>query len=456
MERDAYFIVKQVENTMNRYDMLIGCNRVIVALSGGADSVCLLSILRYLADRCRIQIEAAHVNHHLRAEASDQDERFVRDLCEKWKIPLTVKDADIKQVCMERKISMEEAGRDVRYAFFDELTHEKPDARIATAHNRNDNAETLIMHFLRGAGVDGMAGIPYTRGKIIRPILDLTREQVEKYNRLMSLEYVTDETNQENVVTRNRIRNQLLPQLVQEYNPNLVQTLAQSSEFVRADRCYLEQAADQMMKKALVEKDDKKAVFHRDEILNAGFAICIRVLKNTFAQWNLKVFPEFGWYWTVWSAIQRGSAKQIWYHNQIAVQVEEGCVRVLCGKPEKETNHFSCELKRDQFVWVEPLCRNVWMGTAKRSEENGFYFDADKVSGPVLIRSRRPGDFFYPLGLGGRKKVKDYFIDRKIPLEKRNQVPIICCGAGIMQVGNHIDSRFCISDDTKNILMIKF
>ena len=224
MERDAYFIVKQVENTMNRYDMLNGCNRVIVALSGGADSVCLLSVLLNLAKRFRIQIEAAHVNHHLRGEASNEDERFVRELCRKWGVPLTVKEADIKKVCMERKISMEEAGRDVRYAFFDELTRGVPDVRIATAHNRNDNAETLIMHFLRGAGVDGMAGIPYIRGKIIRPILDLTRDQVEKYDRLMSLAFVTDETNRENVVTRNRIRNQLLPQLEREYNLNIVQT----------------------------------------------------------------------------------------------------------------------------------------------------------------------------------------------------------------------------------------
>lgn len=459
MEREVFFIVKQVEKTMKYYDMLHGCSRIIVALSGGADSVCLLSIVRHICKKCSIAVEAAHLNHNLRGEASQADEAFVRELCQKWEIPLFVKNVDVKEVSQKRKIAVEEAGRNARYAFFDELAGGNPAVRIATAHNRNDNAETMMMHFLRGAGVDGMAGIPYKRGAVIRPILDLTREQVERYNRLMNLEFVTDQTNLENIVTRNRIRNTLLPHLEAEYNPNLIQTLARSSEFIRADQDYLEKACNEIWKQAIVQKTDRTIVFKRKKVLDAGLSICMRMIKRTAEEWGIVFFPDIEWFRSVWAAIREGAAKQICYHNTISVQVEEGYIYLRADQLESRIQSFCCRLKLGNRVWSEQLQKHIYLElTTERipPSEGAFCFDADQVLGDVVVRSRKKGDFFYPLGMGGRKKVKDYLIDKKIPQAERDYVPIISCEAGIMQVGSRIDSRFCITADTKNTLLIKF
>ena len=170
-------------------------------------------------------------------------------------------------------------------------------------------------------------------------------------------------------------------------------------------------------------------------------------------------FPDIEWFRSVWAAIREGAAKQICYHNTISVQVEEGYIYLRADQLESRIQSFCCRLKLGNRVWSEQLQKHIYLElTTERipPSEGAFCFDADQVLGDVVVRSRKKGDFFYPLGMGGRKKVKDYLIDKKIPQAERDYVPIISCEAGIMQVGSRIDSRFCITADTKNTLLIKF
>lgn len=458
MDREAFFIVKQVKKTIEQYNMFHGCKKVIVALSGGADSVCLLSILQQVSKQYQIDVEAAHVNHNLRGEASEADENFVRELCRRWNVPLTVKKVDILYLCEKQKIAVEEAGRNARYAFFSEIVDHDPSIRIATAHNRNDNAETLVMHFMRGAGIDGLAGIPYVRGNIVRPILDLTRKQVERYNQQMHLSFVIDQTNGENIVTRNRIRNALIPQLEQEYNPNLIQTLTRSSEFIRIDQAFLDRQCMGILENSTIKRSEDVWILKWEPLRKIDFSMCIRIMRKAAFELGNDIFPDVDWFRRVWYAIQGNSARRILYQDKMAISMESNWVSISSYCPSGNSGEFYCRLNLNRNTWVEQLKRDIWMEIVPKAgklPEDAIFFDADKVSGDVIIRSREAGDYFYPIGVGGKKKVKDYLIDRKIPLAERSLVPVICCDAGIMIVDNRVDSRFCVSADTKKILMIK-
>ena len=239
-------IIDTVKNTIAKHDMLAPKDRVLVGVSGGADSMCLLSVLRALD----IDVHACHLNHGLRGAEADGDEAFVKEFCEKINVPCTMRRVYIENLAKERGLTVEEAGRAVRYDFFKEIAEKTEAAAIATAHNRDDQAETVLMRMLRGTGLTGLCGIKHVRGDgVVRPLLDVTRAEIEAYLSENGISFRTDSTNLDTAYTRNKIRAELLPYITENYNVNIIEALAGLAENVAADVDFIEGYAQRLYKR---------------------------------------------------------------------------------------------------------------------------------------------------------------------------------------------------------------
>lgn len=240
----------KVIDTVKRYNMLSEGDNVIVAVSGGADSIALLSSLFRLREKLGITVYACHINHNLRDEESLRDENFVRSFCEERNIPLRVYSIDVKSNVQKHE-GIEERARKMRYSCFEELCREK-NAKLATAHTASDNAETVFINILRGTGTKGLCGIPPIRGNIIRPLIRCTREDIERFCRENELGYVTDSSNLSDDYTRNKLRHHLIP-LLKEFNPSLFEGISRMTSAVYDDNAYLEQVSQKAKVECAVE-----------------------------------------------------------------------------------------------------------------------------------------------------------------------------------------------------------
>ena len=242
-------------NTVNKYKLIDPNDIVVVAVSGGPDSMCLLDNLFYLREQLKIEkIVVAHLNHMIREEAKSETE-YVEDYCKRHNIEFYVKYMDILRKAEEQKIGTEEAGRNERYSFFDEVAQKVNANKIAIAHNSNDNAETVLMHLLRGSGVSGLGGIkPYREGKFIRPLIKCKRNEIEQYCEDNKLYPKYDKSNNDNTYTRNRIRNELIPYIQKEFNPNIIETMDRLSELVLDEEEYMEKTTNKAFENIVIEE----------------------------------------------------------------------------------------------------------------------------------------------------------------------------------------------------------
>ena len=238
-------MLKKICNTIDKHNMLIYGDSVLAALSGGADSVCLLISLCKLKEKYNLSVFAAHLNHKIRGEEADSDEMFAMNLCEKLGVPFFSKSEDVLKYAKDNSLTSEEAGRVLRYEFFDEICNKHSISKIATAHNLNDNTETVMMRFIRGSGINGLCGIPYVNGNIIRPLLDIKRAEIETFLDAENQDYVTDKTNKEPIYFRNKVRLNLIPEIEREYNPNFKETLSSNISLYRDAAGFLESIVSQ-------------------------------------------------------------------------------------------------------------------------------------------------------------------------------------------------------------------
>lgn len=249
-------LVQKVKHYINKHQLLADGYAVLVCVSGGADSVCLLDVLCQLRAVYNLKIYVAHVNHMLRGEESNRDEQFVKTLCEQYKVPFRTKQVDVSNLAKTNKITCEEAGRKVRYDFFVSLKQELSINKIATAHNKNDNVETVCMRFLRGTGVDGLGGIPVENDiDVIRPLLSVSRQEIEAYLEERHLTYITDSSNLTDAYTRNRIRHHFLPYILENYNENFHDTLSENILLCNEAGSYLKQQIEQAYSKLSERKN---------------------------------------------------------------------------------------------------------------------------------------------------------------------------------------------------------
>ena len=247
---------EEVLNTIKEFNLIEKNDKVVVAVSGGPDSISLLNILVKLRKTYNLTLYVCHVNHLLR-ENANIDEEFVKNYCKENNIECFVKRADIHKISKEEKIGTEEAGRKVRYEFFDEILEKTISNKIAIAHNKNDNVETILLNMIRGAGTSGLIGIEAKNGKYIRPLIKSERKTIEKYCEENNLCPRIDETNKENIYNRNKIRNVIIPYIEKEFNPNFINTVDRLSSIVKEEEDFIKKIAKDEYKKVLIEKNNK-------------------------------------------------------------------------------------------------------------------------------------------------------------------------------------------------------
>lgn len=251
---------EKVRKTIRKFNLIEKNDSIVVGVSGGPDSMTLLSILLKLKEEFHLKIYVAHVNHMLRENAI-KDEEYVKEFCEKNNIEIFIKKANISEIAQKEKIGLEEAGRNIRYNFFEEVLKNTKSNKIAIAHNLNDKAETIIMNTLRGSGVSGLKGIEAKRKKYIRPLIEIERYEIEKYCIENKINPRHDESNDDNTYTRNKIRNIVIPYIKNEFNPNIIRTLNRLSEIVKEEDEYVQSETEKIFKEILLTNETNKIEF---------------------------------------------------------------------------------------------------------------------------------------------------------------------------------------------------
>lgn len=281
---------ERVLDTIKKYNLIQNNDKVVVGVSGGPDSICLVHLLNDIKNDGKISFEivVCHINHMIREEAVE-DEEFVKKYCEEKNIPFLVKHAKVEEISKDLKIGTEEAGRKVRYEFFEEIAKKTHASKIATAHTKNDSAETVLMNLIRGSGISGLKGIkPIRDGKYIKPLIDISRDEIEEYCKENNLNPRHDKTNDENIYTRNKVRNILIPLIKQEFNSNIIDTINRLSKLVDKENSYLDSITEETYKKILIKEEKQEIILNlksfneEDEVIKSR--LVLYTIKKLFKE----------------------------------------------------------------------------------------------------------------------------------------------------------------------------
>lgn len=271
---------KEILQTIEKYNLINNGDKIVIGVSGGPDSICLLHILNSIKSELGISIYVAHINHMIR-EVADDETKYVEEFCERIGVECYIKKADVVSIAKESGKGTEETGRNIRYQFFDEVAEKVGANKIATAHNKNDRAETVIFNILRGSGLSGLKGIEAKRDeKYIRPLIEIGRDEIEKYCNDNNLDPKYDESNLETVYTRNKIRNIVLPYIKKEFNPNIINTINRLSEVAEEENNYLNKITEDAFNNVLIEKN-KNIALDLKKFNNLELVIKRRVILYT-------------------------------------------------------------------------------------------------------------------------------------------------------------------------------
>ena len=436
---------KKVQNFIDSEGLLTPNAQVIVGVSGGADSVALLHLLHSLGYNCVV----AHCNFHLRMEESDRDENFVRTLAAEMKIPFENVHFQTAEYAKTAKVSIEMAARDLRYAWFTEVCSSYNAQAIAIAHHADDSIETLLMHLVRGTGLRGMSGIPVRNGKVIRPLLCCSREEILEYLMKYDLDYVEDSTNALSDYTRNKFRNEVIP-LLETINPSVRRVLYSTfRRFTGIQSVYDKRIAEI---KSSITKDDGKT-----------FSIEIEKLKQQ-ADVPTVLFELLYPYdfhpdqvAKIAQHIVDGHAGKIFYSDTYRL-IKDRKYLLVSEKVEGENGEYTIsdhcdELLLPRHLRIRRLKNDAGFEVSR--EANRIHLDADRLTFPLMLRNWRIGDSFIPFGMRGHKKLSDFFTDHKLSLAEKEQVLVLTSDDKIVWVlGLRTDDRFKITSKTKQVLEI--
>ncbi|OON97548.1 MAG: tRNA lysidine(34) synthetase TilS [Epulopiscium sp. Nele67-Bin005] len=450
--------IKKIEQKVSRFieeeKLFLPNTHILVAVSGGADSMMLLHYLRNHQYFLKIQLSVAHLNHRIRENSGD-DMNFVQQTCNDWEIPFFAKSVDIKKLALENKVSEEECARDERYKFFFSLGADN----IATAHNQNDQAETLIMRFLRGSDVRGLAGILPKRNQIIRPVLCLTREEIEYYCKFHQINFCIDETNLLPIYTRNRIRLECIPYIEKYLNPNIVHTLYRHSQLYREEDEFLEGYVKSCYEECVIQTNNahtiifkrivKESIYIQKRVILKSIEKLVGNTKNISSQHIEDII----------NLANNQSGRKIDLPNNIFVIKSLENIEIYKNKPAPTNIVEICELKEGEnfflnYKIIVEICI-ISHKTFVQTVENMYtkFIDYDKIKNGLNIRVRQAGDKITLSG--GTKKLKKFFIDEKVPLKDRDTTPLIVDGQEVVWVvGSRLSTNYYIQDTTTKMLKI--
>ncbi len=463
-EETEEIIVKQLLSTVDEHQLIQVGDKIVVAISGGPDSVTLIHLLHRVKDRLGIELYGAHLNHNIRGIEAQMDAQYVLNLCEDLNIICFIKSVDVEAYGKKNQLTSEQAGRILRYEFFDEVLKKVEANKIAVAHNKNDQGETVLMRLLRGTGMQGLTAIQYQRQAVIRPLLDVHREEIEKYCINHNLMPRIDQTNLTSIYHRNKIRRELIPYLEENYNPSVLESLVKTANILKEDYDYIEQEAETMYKNLVhFEKKDQLSFFI--PVLEKQHpAMKARMLRR--AGEELMGKGELLTYQQVQNLLELLEKKQTGKTIHLPMNLEAAISYdklIFSKEREEEVESFKEKLTMNDITYVHALKASFELrvfskedGSKVSKDKFEKHFDYEKFQESIFVRNRRDGDRFWPLGLSGKKKLKDFFIDCKIERRERDLIPLICDGKEIVWVvGYRISDKYKITDRTQQILSIK-
>ena len=434
-------MLRRVENYIEKKELLAPNAKVIVGLSGGADSMALLDILTLLGYRCI----AAHCNFHLRGEESNRDAAFVKQWCKTTDIEFTSVDFDTEGYAADKKISIEMAARELRYHWFEIIRKQYSAQAIAVAHHKDDSIETVLLNLVRGTGIHGLTGIMPKNGYIVRPLLCLSRLEVESYLEERGIPHVLDSTNNEAIYVRNFLRLNIIPEL-EKLNPAVKDAISRTSDNIaEAEKVY----------NSTIEKDIKQ-VFSENKI-------DISELHKTASPQSVlfELLSPLGFQSSVIDDILNsldGISGKVFYSNEYRlIKDREYLLLDKIGQEEQKDEFLIDKLSQEI---THPIHLNINLKQNDNSIEkdtNKLFADADKLTFPLVLRKWKQGDWFIPFGMKGRKKLSDYFSDQKFSLKDKEDCWILTSGDDIVWiVGKRSDNRFRVTEETKNVLCVEW
>lgn len=462
-------IAERVRETVSRYRMFRNGESVLVAVSGGPDSVALLDVLSRLAVDWGLSLTVAHLNHMFRGAEADEDVLFVRNLAARYGLPCVAESIDVPAYRQEHGLSAQVAAREIRYRFLDETARAVDATAVALGHNADDQCETILLNFLRGTGLAGLGGIPPVRGIYVRPLIGVWRAEIEAYCRLRNLVYRQDSSNLEAIYTRNRIRHHLIPLLERDYNPGLRTALLRLGEIARAENGYLDGEAGRALNLARQSVSDEGGLsLDLDRLRELDPVICRRVLKQAWqeaaggAQTDYKHIEDL--FDLVHSPV---GGRLVELPGGLTAERVRRCLVIgrAAGMPSSAPYAVPLEVPGETRVpgqdWSVRAV--LWDGeidldTVRRGQDRSrVYLDYDCLTMPLQLRNRRPGDVFSPFGLDGTVKLKKYFSDLGLPRAERDDQPLVVDARGrIVWVVGVRPADFCrITPMTKKVLFLQ-
>jgi len=438
-------------------------DRVIVGVSGGADSICLLRVLINMQESFQITLAAVHVNHGLR-ESAAEDAAYVKKTCEAWGIPYREYDVDVRKLAAEKKLSLEEAGRSLRYESFEDARRSCGANKIALAHHMDDQVETILWNLFRGTGARGLAGMAPRREDIVRPLLCVSKDEIIQFLTDQGISWRTDETNAQNTFTRNRLRNQLIPTIEEQYNRQGRQHIAGAGTIIAQMEDYIAKQGAKAVERC-VKPVSKRSVmirgkaYRKEEPILQEFVLRealgeVAGTRKDIGQVHVQMLMDL-----MENQVSREISlpydiRAIKTYDGICIRCEnkelpEGSSAVRMPAPEDLSGNFV-------FRIIELKSGKDWI---KYTREKRYtkWFDYDIINNGLSARTRQPGDSIVIDDSGSRQKLKYYYINEKIPREIRDTVPLLAEDSDILWiVGYRISEKYKVTDGTKRVLQVTY
>jgi tRNA(Ile)-lysidine synthase len=473
---------EKVKETIKKYSMLSENDSVLIGLSGGTDSVCLTGILvKFKKDFNLSAINAVYVDHGLRPDEVENEKIFCRNFCDSLGIGFVSKSVDVKNYAKDRKLSKQEAARELRYQVFEEISIKVNATKIALGHTADDQAETFLIRLLRGSGTKGLSGIPPVRSlayslqrtaftvknniSIIRPLIEIERDEIEKFLAVnsslvtchSSLPFVVDSSNLKTDYLRNWIRHKIIPELKKK-NPDLIKAIGRASDILRDEDAYLETIVNKTLMRLISRKSSNTVELFIRPLETMEKPILRRILRRVIQETGGLRGMGFIHIEDIISLIKEGRAGDRLYLSKGVRAVKEYSLMIITSEPPIKIAEYE----------LQPPCKVAVSGAgviieALFEEENrvpgdgksSVLLDAGAVNFPLKIRPRADGDFFFPFGFGKKKKLQDFFVDEKVPRDDRDKIPIVLSGNDIVWVaGYRADERFRVTGKTEKFLRL--
>lgn len=488
---------QRVEQTLREFGASEG-DLIVVGVSGGPDSVCLLHLLKIISEDFLIKLHIAHLDHGLRGQESVVDARFVEDLASEWKIPVSTETVPVSVLAKQKRLSVQVAAREARYSFFERVAEKTQSHWIALGHTADDQAETFLLRLLRGAGALGLssihpirqiAGVGKPAASIIRPLLGVRRDEILNYLRTRSIPYREDTSNLKPQYRRNRLRQEVIPLLTSHYNPRIIETLCRTAGLLREEQDFLTAQSAKVLSKIKSDEPRPGITINRQRFLSLHRALQRVVLREAISQVRGDLAGiTFRHLDDAIQLIGRGQTgnylrmprhvcisliyDRFWIHfdrapwdrmEPIILSVPGEIYSPSLGLLVRASlqKDFPSNASRGSIQWSGPSEASpphARMGQARSPHDTRFWasFDYEKLHPPFTLRSRREGDYFFPRGMGGKKKkLQDFFVDQKIARYERDRIPLLTASEGILWVvGWRLDGRFLAGPNSQKVIVV--